>query len=87
MTLVNPIPTKGFLLVRPIDGAKTSRGGIILPETAKQPYVFGEVVEKHADVDGVIQRGDTVAYVSKSFELAGFHLVNADMVIAVVSRP
>lgn len=58
---MNLIPINGKILVKPDEAEKISKGGIHIPDTAKDKPVMGTVVAAAVDT-GNIEKGDRVLY-------------------------
>lgn len=59
---MNMRPINARVLVKPLEGAKTTAGGIHLPETAKEGHREGEVIAIAEDATEEVAVGDRVIY-------------------------
>ena len=55
-------PLSGNVLITPIEAETVSKGGIIIPESAKEKPSEGTVAALAADASGEIALGDRVIY-------------------------
>jgi chaperonin GroES len=55
-------PMNGRVLVRPLDTAEKTKGGIVIPDTAKEKPREGEVIAVAQDATEDVAIGDRVVY-------------------------
>lgn len=55
-------PINGRVLVKPVDPSEETRGGIVIPDTAKEKPSEGEVVAIAEDATEEVAVGDRVIY-------------------------
>ncbi len=55
-------PMNGRVLVRPLETAEKTKGGIVIPDTAKDKSYEGEVVAVAEDATEDVAVGDRVVY-------------------------
>lgn len=65
MSKINLVPAPGFVLVRPLDVKEKTASGIVLPESAKEKPLKGEVIavgDKVSSVWDKIKEGAVIIY-------------------------
>ena len=72
-------PINGHILVKPLEGARTSRGGIHLPDSAQKGHNDAEVIAVAEDATEEVAVGDRVVY--KAFGGAEVSVEGEDYVL------
>jgi len=85
-------PLNDRVVVRPLDAEETTKGGIIIPDTAKEKPQQGEIIAVgpgKKDYEMTVKQGDRVLfgkYAGQQFELGGEEMLimREDDVLAIV---
>jgi len=73
------LPINAHVLVKPLEAAKTTRGGIHLPDSAREKQTDGKVIAVAEDATEEVALGDRVIY--KKFAGAEVRVDGEDYVL------